>query len=231
MTALTASSTKSSTFGKQEGHSNDALPSLEAISHAQTLDLTLSDGLTRPISTIFESTSEKVLILIFVRHYHCGMCLQYLQNVLNHPSIKNTNKSSPLKTKDGKPVQFVVIGHGSHTNIERYAELTGCKDAGIPIYSDESKKVFKALGVTQSSLQKPGKMPEYANGRSFNAMVWDSLKEIASSPWSLMWSGGDFKQLGAEFVFDNGKPIFAHRMQNSADHTEVDDLLKVAGII
>lgn len=243
---------ESSSGATSRDPSVDALPTSDAISHAQSLTLTFSDGLARSVSSIFEATADKVLILIFVRHYHCGMCLQYLQRIVEHPAIKASSKSSPLQTKTGKEVQFIVVGHGSHENIERYSELTGCKQVGIPIYSDESKDVFKIFGVTKQADGLPSKMPEYANGRSSMGVVWDSLKEMAASPWKLIWSGGDFKQLGGEFIFENGKrrqvgvsrersadldnspvgrPTFAHRMVTSADHTEVEDLFRAAAIV
>ena len=36
--------------------------------------------------------------------------------------------------------------------------------------------------------------------------------------------GGDFKQVGGEFLFEGGKVVWAHRMRNTRDHAEVDVL-------
>ena len=36
-----------------------------------------------------------------------------------------------------------------------------------------------------------------------------------------MLSGGDFKQVGGEFLFQNGKVTWCHRMKNTRDHAEV----------
>lgn len=125
--------------------------------------------------------------------------MQYLQDLLSHPS-------SPPQTKDNaKDIQFVVIGHGSYKNIDRYAELTGCAKAGVPVYSDEKKQVFKSLGVTNNANGLPDHSPLYARGKGNYTLVWESLVEMATSPWRLIWSGGDFKQLGGEFVFDQGE--------------------------
>ena len=36
-----------------------------------------------------------------------------------------------------------------------------------------------------------------------------------------MLSGGDFKQVGGEFLFQNGKVTWCHRMKNTRDHAEL----------
>lgn len=42
--------------------------------------------------------------------------------------------------------------------------------------------------------------------------------------------GGDFKQVGGEFLFENGKCVWAHRMRNTRDHEEVEKLRGLLGL-
>lgn len=45
-----------------------------------------------------------------------------------------------------------------------------------------------------------------------------------------MLRGGDFRQVGGEFLFENGKVTWCHRMRNTRDHAEIPDLRKHLGL-
>lgn len=42
--------------------------------------------------------------------------------------------------------------------------------------------------------------------------------------------GGDFKQVGGEFLFENGECTWAHRMRTTRDHTEITKTRKMLGL-
>lgn len=42
--------------------------------------------------------------------------------------------------------------------------------------------------------------------------------------------GGDFKQVGGEFLFENGQCTWAHRMRTTRDHTEIVETRKLLGL-
>lgn len=42
--------------------------------------------------------------------------------------------------------------------------------------------------------------------------------------------GGDFKQIGGEFLFESGEVKWCHRMENTRDHAELEVLREVLGV-
>ena len=42
--------------------------------------------------------------------------------------------------------------------------------------------------------------------------------------------GGDFWQVGGEFLIENGEVLWCHRMTSTRDHTEVPELRRVLGL-
>ena len=172
---------------------DDRLPTTADLDKFKSCSLQDSTGKSHPISDLFEqaSSNKTKLIVCFVRHFHCGFCLQYCSKICEHTAAKDPS------------LKIIVIGHGQSSAIQRYADLTGCAKAGIPVYTDPSKESFKALGVTKKTLAGPegGKLPAYASGKSQLAMVWESLKETLGSGTQAL-KGGEYSQLGGEFVFD-----------------------------
>ena len=45
-----------------------------------------------------------------------------------------------------------------------------------------------------------------------------------------MFKGGDFSQVGGEFLFEDGQVTWCHRMKNTRDHAEVPALRKQLGL-
>ena len=64
-----------------------------------------------------------------------------------------------------------------------------------------------------------GRTPEYQQ-RSFVSMVFNSLLQELKSGRNML-SGGDFKQVGGEFLFQEGKVTWCHRMRSTRDHAEL----------
>lgn len=176
---------------------DDHLPTssdLQALKSCSVQDVT---GKAHRLSDLFDqaSSSKTNLVLIFVRHFHCGYCLQYLSVLCEHSAIVNKDPS----------IKVIVIGHGQPSAIQRYADLTGCAKAGVDIYTDPDKEAFKALGVTKKTLAglpSGEQLPAYASGKSQLSMVWSSLKEMAGVGTQALKDGGGYSQLGGEFIFD-----------------------------
>ncbi len=64
-----------------------------------------------------------------------------------------------------------------------------------------------------------GKMPQYQQRSVLSMAVKSFLQELKSG--RNMLSGGDFRQVGGEFLFQNGKVTWCRRMRNTRDHAEV----------
>ncbi|KAL9068860.1 MAG: hypothetical protein Q9161_005947 [Pseudevernia consocians] len=182
-----------------------------------------------------ENGPRRVLI-IFIRHFFCGVCTRnhYLGLAVtgtdNHPQ----NCQEYLRTFASSitpeslsalspPTEILVIGCGQPHLIPMYIEATGCP---YPIYADPTRRLYHLLRMT--STLNPGKTPEYMQ-RSFLSMAVKSfLQELKSG--RNMLSGGDFRQVGGEFLFQNGKVTWCRRMRNTRDHAEVPIVRQQLGL-
>ncbi|KAH7909063.1 AhpC/TSA antioxidant enzyme-domain-containing protein, partial [Hygrophoropsis aurantiaca] len=122
----------------------------------------------------------------------------------------------------------VVVGCGDWQAIRHYKEVTSFP---YGINADPTRKLYHALGLTIENLAGT---PAGQERRSYlrkgdvaNALAstWRALKNP-----SLMGKQGNISQLGGEFVFKSNECSFASRMQHTQDHTEVDDLMRTAGV-
>ncbi|KAL7418140.1 hypothetical protein BDY24DRAFT_374210 [Mrakia frigida] len=153
---------------------------------------------------------EKTLV-VWIRHFFCGYCKMYI-----------TELSETIDPKS----KVVVIGCGSWEAIKFYKEETKCP---FPIFADPSVASFKALKMTTQLDPKGAPRPEYlAKTSPFSSIagsIWSSLTHLG-----LVTKGGDFRQNGGELVLGpgNASSTFVHIMKHSTDHTEIEDLIKVA---
>jgi len=178
--------------------------------------------------TVFDSTGQKVAfgdlykdqktIVIWIRHFHCGMCQDYLSAIVAQVKPEVLSSSN---------VKLLVIGCGEWGLIKPYAELL---EFPYPIYADPEKKTYSALGMTLRILDRGPEesKPSYVK-HSFIGGVVSSLGNAFKMGKFL--GAGDIKQLGGEFVLGPGNTCsYARRMQNTRDHTEVKELMKLVGI-
>jgi hypothetical protein len=159
--------------------------------------------------------------VIFIRHFFCGSCQEYIR------ALAASIKPDEL-LKLPIPTSFAIIGCGDHGLIDFYAKETGCP---FPIYADEANTLYDDLGM--ATTWAFGTKPEYFR----QSMAWvvlgsitQGLKHLSSG---LATKGGDTKRVGGEFLFEpsqdeGGKTIsWCHRMTTTRDHTEVKELAKV----
>ncbi|KAK0539622.1 L-rhamnose-1-dehydrogenase [Tilletia horrida] len=187
------------------------LPTVGELQAADAATLFSSDGKPTTFGVIRAAQPGRRLTLVFVRHWHCGLCAGYVSTLADEPAFADE--------------RVVIVGHGAAEGIERYREISGARST-FEIYADPKKVLFSALGVTRRSLDMGEKAPRYQKGSTL-AMVLSGVRESLGSGL-LAFKGGDIAQLGAEFVFnERGEAVFAHRMVNTRDHTEVPDLVQV----
>ncbi|KKK20264.1 hypothetical protein ARAM_004106 [Aspergillus rambellii] len=165
-------------------------------------------------------TADRVLV-IFVRHFFCGSCQEYLRSLLQ---VINPDFLSRLPVS----TSIAVIGCGDPGLIDIYASKSGCD---FPIYADPTRKLYTDLGMTTSLALGP--RPEYMRKgmvRIVMESIWQCLKQI---PSGLAGKGGDSRQIGGEFLFEashdtEGKTVtWCHRMKTTRDHTEIPALAQV----
>lgn len=72
------------------------------------------------------------------------------------------------------------------------------------------------------------KAPEYMH----DSVVVNAVKSIFQEfrAGRNMLKGGDIYQVGGEFLFEDGKVTWCHRMRNTRDHAEVSELRAVLGL-
>ena len=104
-----------------------------------------------------------------------------------------------------------------------YAQTTNCP---FPIYADPTRKLYDILGMTRTLVL--GKKPEYIHSNLFVTSVQSVVQGLKTGNKAL--KGGDLKQVGGEFLFENGKPAWVHRMRSTRDHCEVETLRGILGL-
>lgn len=196
---------------------NNDLPSEKNMSRVDDLLVLDSSGESRPFKTLYkgEGVAPRQLI-IFIRHFFCGNCQEYLREL-----SASITPESLLALPE--PTFITVIGCGRPELIEMYAQTTNCP---FPIYADPTRKLYDLLSMTRT--WDMGKKPEYIQSN----MLFTSVQSIVQSlkTGSKALKGGDFKQVGGEFLFEDGKCVWAHRMKHTRDHTEVSAVRELVGL-
>lgn len=118
-----------------------------------------------------------------------------------------------------------MIGCGAVELIPMYRSTT---KTPFPIYADPTRKIYDVLGMTKT-LSLGSKSPRYMRQPIYKLSFKSMLMALHSGRNAT--SGGDFWQVGGEFVFDaDGTVSWCHRMRNTRDHAEMDELRKAIGM-
>lgn len=125
------------------------------------------------------------------------------------------------------PTSIVVIGCGSPRMINAYKQFTGCP---FPIFADPTRQLYRALGMSWTLDFGINKRPDYMKNIAPPAWLAGQLKQISKSRGRDGLRGGNWLQIGGEFLFENGDVAWCHRMRHYRDHTEVDTLRRLLDI-
>ncbi|KAK4556942.1 hypothetical protein LTR86_005923 [Recurvomyces mirabilis] len=209
---------------KETAHQLPDQATLTQIAPLQVID---ENGTKLPFSTLYTtspsssptSTPQKHL-LIFIRHFFCGSCEEYVRALQRHSSTLSQSNN----------IHLTIIGSGQPDQIPAYRHRTGTT---FPIFCDPERKVYAALGMT-NNYGGGEKKPEY--------ITQGSLGLALKSTWTLLTSkggpgmeGGHPGQNGGEVLFvQDGEGevevVFCHRMLSTRDHAEVGELLEVLDV-
>jgi hypothetical protein len=120
------------------------------------------------------------------------------------------------------PTSIIVIGCGSSTLIPHYKAATNCP---WPIYADPTRKLYKSFGMTWTLT--PGPRPAYCGDMNIMEQAWGQVvQQYRIGPKKSLQGGQPF-QIGGEFLFEDGRVVWCHRMRNFRDHSEVADVKRV----
>lgn len=121
------------------------------------------------------------------------------------------------------PTSITVIGCGRPELIPMYTEATGCP---FPIYAEPTRKLYDHLGMTRTF--DLGSKPEYMQTNVLINSVQSVFQGLKTGRKAL--KGGDFKQVGGEFLFEHGECTWVHRMKTTRGHAEVSEIRQLLGL-
>ncbi|KAK4121390.1 hypothetical protein N657DRAFT_648214 [Parathielavia appendiculata] len=171
--------------------SNHDLPTPETIRKIDSYVVLDRDGKSHTFRSLYtgKHTARRVLI-IFVRHFYCGNCQNYLRTLSSHITPSSL-LALPLST-------FIcVIGCGDPALIDMYAAATDCP---FPIYADPTRRLYAELGMVRTLAL--GARPAYMKQNLLASSVQSIVQGLKNVPKGLALKGGDSRQVGGEFLFE-----------------------------
>ncbi|KUI58507.1 Thioredoxin-like protein AAED1 [Cytospora mali] len=170
---------------------NDELPSPETIRRIENYIVLDRHGKTHTFKSLYtgRNVARRVLV-IFVRHFFCGNCQEYLRTL-----AASITPESLLQLPI--PTFIAVVGCGDPGLIDMYAAETG---SPFPIYADPTRRLYEELGMVKTLAL--GSRPAYMRKslvRSSIDSIFQGVKHIKSG---LAIRGGDQRQIGGEFLFE-----------------------------
>lgn len=211
---------------------NNDIPTPADLAAADTLLVLDAKGQSRPFSEIYkgshlthdnngigQDTHMDIAprqLVIFIRHFFCGNCQEYLREL-----SASVTPEELLALES--PTFITVIGCGRPDLIDMYAETTGCP---FPIYADPTGKLYDLLGMTRTL--DLGKKPKYIQSNILVTSMQSVVQALKTGSNAL--KGGNFKQVGGEFLFEDGECVWVHRMRNTRDHAEIGEVRTKLGL-
>ncbi|KAG6053017.1 hypothetical protein E4U17_005130 [Claviceps sp. LM77 group G4] len=215
---------------------DDEIPSKETIAKVDDYRVLDKHGKSTPFKDLYRGSGQKKRVLvIFIRHFYCGNCQEYLRSLA--ASITPESLSSlPVSTS------IVAIGCGDPALIDMYVETTKWP---FDIYTDPTASLFRELGMTKTLAL--GKKPGYIKKGFFVNVLHSVGQALRSIPEGLALKSGDQRQVGGEFLFEpldkaataataaevegeEKKLTWCHRMRTTRDHAEISELMEVLGL-
>ncbi|KAK2764321.1 hypothetical protein FQN54_009013 [Arachnomyces sp. PD_36] len=211
---------------------SDEVPSKEMIEKAADITIVDTDGKEMPFKSLYTPSGEsgdqgeKRTLVIFIRHFFCGSCQDYIRFLVQAIPPSSLPPSTSL----------VIVGCGTHTLIKMYADETSCP---YPIYANPSRSLYDIFGMLKT--MSLGTQPEYIKGSlpSYIARgIMQAFRRIGAGD---VLKGGDSRQVGGEFLFTAGgageetsnpeaKVTWCHRMKNTRDHSSLAEIKGQLGI-
>lgn len=181
---------------------------------------------TRDDQEHLQQTPRRMLV-IFIRHFLCGLCQEYLFRLSSHPSLNRSNLAK-------HNVSVAVIGCGSPSHIASYRTLISLPE-GWNMYADPSTELYNTLGM-QRSLKMGDRRPVYIQRTLTGNMFRSIVQGVKRVPRGDVGKAGAWDVNGGEYLFemqgehDDWRLKWCHQMENSRDHTEIEDLVAVVGL-
>ncbi|XP_007498003.1 peroxiredoxin-like 2C [Monodelphis domestica] len=174
---------------------------------------------------------ERRAIVVFVRHFLCYTCKEYVEDLAKIPKsfLQDAN------------VTLIVIGQSSFQHIEPFCKLTRYSHE---IYVDTERKIYRKLGMNKgegiaSSEQSPHVKSNLLSGsiqslwRAVTGPAFDFQGDPAQQGGTLILGPGPkWPALFIMISIDRaGNNIhFIHLDKNRLDHKPINSILQLAGV-
>ncbi|KAJ5585357.1 uncharacterized protein N7459_005157 [Penicillium hispanicum] len=198
----------------------DKLPSAETVRQAGSYEVLDREGKPHTFQSLYnEPSSASRVLVIFVRHFFCGNCQEFLRTF---SEAVTPDDLVPLNTS------VVIIGCGDPGLIDMYATESGCQ---FPIFADPTRKLYDEFEMITSLAW--GARPKYMRKSMSRSIAESIVKALKQIPSGLVTKGGESSQNGGEFLFEvsgdgqEKQVTWCHRMGNTRDHTEVSELARI----
>ncbi|PFH53135.1 hypothetical protein AMATHDRAFT_138118, partial [Amanita thiersii Skay4041] len=207
-----------------------ALPMRDQLARAARLPVIAESGVRVTFGSLFESQRT---IVIFIRHFWCPMCQDYMSSVqsfVRSDILRSPSTGGPVSDEGHSlSAKFVVISNGSHAMISKYRQIF---QMPFEMYTDPSLAVYTALGMDKQQRERTlaNRRGGYVKHGLMGGIVMVVVRaiKVGMPVWE---KGGDVAQLGGEFVLGPGLTCsFAHRMQSTKGHAPIQDVVKAANI-
>ena len=144
------------------------------------------------------------------------MCQDFLRHLSSLINPKELSALSPQAS-------LTIVGCGEPQLIEDYISKSQC---AFPVYADPSRRLYDLLGMT--STLAAGSKPEYQTTPFMGVVAKGVYQTLGAG--SQIFKGGSFNQVGGDFLFQDGAPVWCHRMRNTRDHTGIPQIRKRLGL-
>lgn len=179
-----------------EVQSNNDLPSAATLRKLENYTVLDRHGKSHTFRSLYagRNVARRVLI-IFVRHFFCGNCQEYLRT-LSASITPEALLRLPISTF------IAVVGCGDPGLIDMYLRETGCP---FPVYADPTRRLYDELGMVRTLAL--GQRPAYMRKSLLLSALSSVAQGLRQVPSGKATKAGDHRQIGGEFLFE---PLTVH---------------------
>lgn len=171
-------------------------------------------------TSLGDLVKTKRSVLIFTRHFWCLNCQAYVRAICAAlPPAR-----LPANT------QILIIGNGSYQPIDEYAKVT---TSVYPIYTDPTRRIHSLFKFNSNLREGAAGESQRDYMRDAGGVLSRILGGIKGALGNLQHTNyiGPKALNGGELILDaDGGCEYMYRMQNTVDHTNVIDLVRLVGV-
>ncbi|WRT66141.1 uncharacterized protein IL334_003094 [Kwoniella shivajii] len=206
---------KERTKMEKESFDQDTPPNHRMLFEASLLEVIDEQGKRRKFGDLVRGRKT---IVIFIRHWYCPLCAQYMNSILTQVSLDALEEAN---------VDLIIIGNGSDKMLNGYRN----KSFRCPfkMYTDPTLALYRALGLTRQT--GDGGDDDDKGDYLVQSAMESTLQTIKRATKMPLKNPGHFTQLGGEFIFDGTLNVtYTHRMTTTRSHAPIRDICAEAGV-